>query len=158
MSIALRQFKAEHVAVERERPFQVGHFQMDVANPNLRMKWASGRIRFHILSSWHLVSNCESLANVPGGLQFIDRSDDKILHRNFALSIRKSQKRILAEGIASAYCRLPPTATGSLQPYRIAIKRSPKQRNAPIVIAAAAETCSICPITTTAAPARAATA
>jgi len=60
--------------------------------------------------------------------------------------------------IASIYCRLPTAATGSLQPYRIAIKRSPKQRRAPTIIAAADETFSICPITTTAAPARAATA
>ena len=31
--------KAEHVAIERQRPFQVGHFQMKVADPDLRMKW-----------------------------------------------------------------------------------------------------------------------
>src|ERR1700728_3048591 len=65
---------------------------------------------------------------------------------------------IRTEAVTSAYCDLPPTATGSLQPYRIAIKRSPKQRSAPIVIAAADETCRTDPITTTAAPARAATA
>ena len=49
-------------------------------------------------------------------------------------------------------------ATGSFQPYRIAIKRSPKQRTAPTHVARVDERCGMCPNTTTAAPARAATA
>ena len=49
-------------------------------------------------------------------------------------------------------------AIGSCQPRRIAIKRSPKQRIAPVAAAAPDGTCSICPTTTAAAPIRAATA
>src|SRR6185436_7101609 len=37
-AVALRDLKAEHVAIERQRPFQVRHFQMNVADPDLRMK------------------------------------------------------------------------------------------------------------------------
>ena len=51
---------------------------------------------------------------------------------------KRAPRRVLSS--ANHYCRLPPTATGSLQPYRIAIKRSPKQRSAPTVIAAEDET------------------
>ena len=56
---------------------------------------------------------------------------------------KRVQKLVIDEaagGIACGYRRLPPTATGSLQPYRIAIKRSPKQRSAPTVMAAEDET------------------
>jgi len=35
--VALRDSKAEHVAIERQRPFQVRHFEVNVADPNLRM-------------------------------------------------------------------------------------------------------------------------
>jgi len=37
--VALCDLKAEHVSIERQRPFQVRHFQMNVADPDLRMKW-----------------------------------------------------------------------------------------------------------------------
>ena len=36
---ALSDFKAEHVAVKGKRAFQIGHLQVNVANPDLRMKW-----------------------------------------------------------------------------------------------------------------------
>jgi hypothetical protein len=51
----------------------------------------------------------------------------------FATSTKKPET---SNAIPSAYCLFPPTAIGSLQPYRIAIKRSPKQSSAPTVIAA----------------------
>jgi hypothetical protein len=35
--------KPKHVAIERQRPFQVRHFQMNVANPDLQMKWVGLR-------------------------------------------------------------------------------------------------------------------
>jgi hypothetical protein len=33
-SKALRQFKTEHVAIKFQRPFEIGHLQMHVANPD----------------------------------------------------------------------------------------------------------------------------
>src|SRR5213592_958240 len=36
-AVTLREFKTKDIPVKRDRPFQVGHFQMDVANPDLRM-------------------------------------------------------------------------------------------------------------------------
>jgi hypothetical protein len=34
---ALSQFKAEHIAVEGQRPFQIGHLQMNVSDADFRM-------------------------------------------------------------------------------------------------------------------------
>src|SRR6185436_15619259 len=38
-AVALGDLKAEHVAIERQRALQIGHLQMNVADPDLRMKW-----------------------------------------------------------------------------------------------------------------------
>jgi hypothetical protein len=46
-SVALGDFKTEHIAIEPERAIEVGHFQTDVANSDAGMKRSSARIRFH---------------------------------------------------------------------------------------------------------------
>jgi hypothetical protein len=46
-AVALREFEAQRIAVKRECPFQIGYLQVDVANPDLRMKRARTRVQFH---------------------------------------------------------------------------------------------------------------
>jgi hypothetical protein len=41
LSVALRDLKAEHIAIKVERTFQVGHLQMNMANPDLWMNRTS---------------------------------------------------------------------------------------------------------------------
>jgi hypothetical protein len=36
-TVALRELKAEHAAVKRQRPLQIGHFQMNVADADSGM-------------------------------------------------------------------------------------------------------------------------
>src|ERR1043166_8405482 len=45
--IPLRELKAEHVPVKRDRALQISHFQMDMADAHLRMYWP----RFLFISS-----------------------------------------------------------------------------------------------------------
>jgi hypothetical protein len=44
---ALRQFETEHVTIKRQPPFEVGHLQVHVANPDLGVNRAKGGVLRH---------------------------------------------------------------------------------------------------------------
>jgi hypothetical protein len=39
LPVTLRQLKAKHIAIKTNRPLQISHLQMHVANADLRMYW-----------------------------------------------------------------------------------------------------------------------
>ncbi len=39
VSVALREFESEHIAIKRKCPIEVGDLQMDVSDADLRVNW-----------------------------------------------------------------------------------------------------------------------
>ena len=50
---ALLQFKAQHIAIKSQRPFEVGDFQMNVADADTRINWL-------VAHGWLILSQAEA--------------------------------------------------------------------------------------------------